>query len=1072
VSEAVAYARGLGVVLVASGGNQGDDGPHFPSGLPGVISVGASTFADERAVFSSYGPTLDLVAPGENILTTAFEDDYVALSGTSFSAPLVAAAAGLLLARAPDLPASQVEAALWGTAFDVGFAGFDHQTGHGRLDAGRALTVPRNASLAILAPGAGSGVDASAPLVITAEGLGLESFVLEAGMGRAPAEFETLHAATGVQAVADTVALWDTSALVASEYTLRLRAVDAYEGTLETRTLVEVDHTSPVISAIAIERLWAEDQRLPFVFFDTDDLARGSLLIQHFPMPGEPQYRTVLGAYRTREHTLRFPGDLPAGTYPFTALAVNAAGLATPPAQGGITPVSTERAMTHALSPTGRELPAGELAPVARDLNDDGRPDLVLMRDEAGQTFGPIAVVGDSLGALVEEARLAQQLLPRDTGDSDGDGRMEILASGAGTAVLIESAAANAYPQSTVWQDARGFAIGFATLAGTPVILGIRSDSLVVWRSTGNAAAWTREAYANFVAPGASIGPTFFVGDVDQDGREEVVVGDVAGHVLAYRETGTGLVPGYALSLPATATPLVSGGDLDQDGWPEVVVDIPVALDATSEALLDRRRHKLFVIGAEAGSGFAITGEVGIAGAESRGNCLRVANLDGDPAPEILLIAAPDLYLFDRQLDESLVPIAYASGFRSTTVAVSDLDRDGRMEVFPGGDRVPELEARDGTIPGPLPPAGLRARIDPDGAILLDWNPGADRFRLYRANGTAVDCATAPVLAEVTVPSYRDPTAGAIATYRVSGFTAGLEGECSLPLTVERETAPRLLEARADGPRGVRVQFSAPMDGSASDLGNYRLTGPADETLPISSAISIATERGRLLVLGRDLEPGPHVLEVGPVRSLAGVALAGPDTAAFQVIPSAPLQPLHLVRAEPAGADAVLALLSAPPDTLAGVDPASFELAGGFTILAAEVESTTVRLRLDASTPLRPGVFRLKLAPGLRGARGETVVVGEGDELELVVGGELVAYPNPYDVGRSVADGVTFAGLDPGAEIVLLDALGRERTRLQAGARGTAYLVVRGRPELTSGVYLFRVEGASGVRIGKLAIRR
>jgi hypothetical protein len=524
--------------------------------------------------------------------------------------------------------------------------------------------------------------------------------------------------------------------------------------------------------------------------------------------------------------------------------------------------------------------------------------------------------------------------------------------------------------------------------------------------------------------------------------------------------------------LPATATPLVSGGDLDQDGWPEVVVDVPVALDAASEALLDRRRHKLFVLGAEPGSGFAITSEVGIAGAESRENCLRVANLDGDPAPEILLIAAPDLYLFDRQLDESLLPIAYASGFRSTTVAVSDLDRDGRLEVFPGGDRVLELEARDGTIPGPLPPAGLRARIDQDGAILLEWNPGADRFRLYRANGAAVDCATAPVLAEVTVPSYRDTTAGAIATYRVSGITAGQEGECSLPLTVARETAPRLLEARADGPRGVRVQFSAPMDGSASDLGNYRLTGPADETLPISSAISIASERGRLLVLGRDLEPGPHVLEVGPVRSLAGVVLAGPNTVGFQVIPSAPLQPLHLVRAEPAGADAVLAGLSAPPDTLAGVFPSSFELAGGFTILAAEVESTTVRLRLDASTPLRPGVFRLRLAPGLRGARGETVVVGEGDELELVVGGELVAYPNPYDVGRAVADGVTFAGLDPGAEIVLLDALGRERTRLQAGARGTAYLVVRGRPEFTSGVYLFRVEGASGVQIGKLAIRR
>ena len=702
VSEAVAYARGLGVVLVASGGNQGDDGPHFPSGLPGVISVGGSNFADERAAFSSFGPTLDLIAPGENILTTAFEDDYVALSGTSFSAPLVTAAAGLLLARAPDLPASQVEAALWGTAFDAGFAGFDLATGHGRLDAGRALTLPRSASLAILAPGAGSGIDASAPLVITAEGLGLESFVIEAGAGRAPAEFVPLNAATGVQAVADTVASWSTTALAAGEYTLRLRAVDAYEGTLETRTLVEVDHTPPVISGLEVEALWTEDQRLPFVFFATDDLARGS--IDLLPPGGGTAFRRITGAYRTPEHTLRFPTDLSPGLYGFGAGATNAAGLSASPVPG-VAPVGATRAMTHALSPTGRELPAAELAPLARDLNADGKQDLVLMREVTGQTFGPIVVVSDSLGVLVEEARLAQQLLPRDTGDSDGDGRMEILASGAGTAVLIESAAPDAFPAQTVWEDRSGFAIGFATLAGAPVIMGIRSDSLLVWRSTGDATVWRREAYPNFAAPGSSIGPTFFVGDVDQDGREEVVVGDVEGHLLAYRETGTGLAPAYQMTLPDAATPLVSGGDLDQDGWPEVVVDVPVALDATSEALLDRRRHQLLVLGAEP-SGFEITSEVGIAGAESRGNCLRVANLDGDPAPEMLLVAAPDLYLFDRQLDESWFPIAYASGFRSSTVAIGDLDADGRMEVFPGGDRVPELEARDGTLPGPRPPPG------------------------------------------------------------------------------------------------------------------------------------------------------------------------------------------------------------------------------------------------------------------------------------------------------------------------------------------------------------------------------
>jgi hypothetical protein len=157
---------------------------------------------------------------------------------------------------------------------------------------------------------------------------------------------------------------------------------------------------------------------------------------------------------------------------------------------------------------------------------------------------------------------------------------------------------------------------------------------------------------------------------------------------------------------------------------------------------------------------------------------------------------------------------------------------------------------------------------------------------------------------------------------------------------------------------------------------------------------------------------------------------------------------------------------------ISGSDPASFSLAGGFAIVGASVESTAVRLSLDPATPLRPGAFLVQLAPGLRGAGGERVVPGEGDRTELVVGGELVAYPNPYDVGRATGDGVTFAGLEAGDEIVLLDALGREISHLNASPRGTAYLTVRGRPEFASGIYLFRVAGPGGVRIGKLAIRR
>ena len=214
---------------------------------------------------------------------------------------------------------------------------------------------------------------------------------------------------------------------------------------------------------------------------------------------------------------------------------------------------------------------------MARDLNGDGKPDLVLMREASGQTFGPIVVVNDSLGVLTEGARLAQQLLPRDTGDSDGDGRMEILASGAGTAVLIESAAPDAFPQST--GRSLGFAIGFALSPGHQSFGW--GDSLLVWRSTGDAAAW-RAGLRQLVAPGASAGPSFlsamstgWPGGSGGGGRR--------GTSRFYQETGTGLASLMRAGLLAASTPLVAG-DLDQTGG-RVVADVPVALDATSEAL-------------------------------------------------------------------------------------------------------------------------------------------------------------------------------------------------------------------------------------------------------------------------------------------------------------------------------------------------------------------------------------------------------------------------------------------------------------------------------------------------------
>ncbi|MDA1021689.1 MAG: S8 family serine peptidase, partial [Cyanobacteria bacterium] len=91
------------------------------SAIPGLISVAAIDQNNKRAFFSNYGNRIDIAAPGTNILSTSFTYNqnsatfdyiYESASGTSFSSPIVAASAGLLLSIKGDLSPAQVRTLL------------------------------------------------------------------------------------------------------------------------------------------------------------------------------------------------------------------------------------------------------------------------------------------------------------------------------------------------------------------------------------------------------------------------------------------------------------------------------------------------------------------------------------------------------------------------------------------------------------------------------------------------------------------------------------------------------------------------------------------------------------------------------------------------------------------------------------------------------------------------------------------------------------------------------------------------------------------------------------------------
>ncbi|WP_421381535.1 S8 family serine peptidase [Bacillus salacetis] len=147
IQEAVQDALEYGITVVAAAGNSGSSEPEYPASFDGVISVGAVDSSSKLAAFSSYGPSVDVVAPGENIYSTAYDggkkSTFRQLSGTSMASPMVAGAASLLLAKDPELTPFQVEMMLESTTRDLGAAGYDTRYGYGLVDIKSALAFDK-----------------------------------------------------------------------------------------------------------------------------------------------------------------------------------------------------------------------------------------------------------------------------------------------------------------------------------------------------------------------------------------------------------------------------------------------------------------------------------------------------------------------------------------------------------------------------------------------------------------------------------------------------------------------------------------------------------------------------------------------------------------------------------------------------------------------------------------------------------------------------------------------------------------------------------------------------------------
>ena len=148
IQDAVNRAWNRGAVLVGAAGNNARWEIFYPASYDHVVSVSATQVEDEFSRWSSYGPKVDVSAPGSSVLTTnctagpcQHEDwgSHTYISGTSFATPNVAGVVALIRARYPGHSPGQIVSRLRNTVDDLGYAGRDDRYGLGRVNAYRAL---------------------------------------------------------------------------------------------------------------------------------------------------------------------------------------------------------------------------------------------------------------------------------------------------------------------------------------------------------------------------------------------------------------------------------------------------------------------------------------------------------------------------------------------------------------------------------------------------------------------------------------------------------------------------------------------------------------------------------------------------------------------------------------------------------------------------------------------------------------------------------------------------------------------------------------------------------------------
>ena len=1089
--DVVKYAYSQNVVLIASSGNSGRNELHYPSGYSEVISVGNSTQEDFVAGNSTWGSTLDLVAPGTNIWSTNMSGKYIESGGTSASAPHVSSAAALILSL-NNFTNEEIRQILKSTTDDIMSAGWDLRSGAGRLNLERALRVLAPSKIGFSFPLMDYATNADTlPIRATVLSPYFVNYSLQVGSDITPTTWTPLIT-NGLNQLDETeIYRLNISGYTDGIYTLRLIVTLNNGRTLEERVHFHIMRTAPEVVEVGLGPIYYGERSTINAEFFTN---QSSIMRMYYRVYGETNYSYVtLDGFNTNNQFVKnlhygfIPTEIvqPNTLYQVYFEAENLAGLKT-------TVVDSTNNNLPFLIPT-EELPEQTQYSQMPFLLTDGtviykEPVSFLSNNNNEILSQPFREGVDFVffNYTLENEQFIQhqtdsllRRFPLHYGDFNNNGLKDLLTINQSNIVLLEQTQSGSFSFSKKDSTTKLFypvLIDELLNDGTKYLITQNEspDRYLIWKLNSDLSTSLVDS-TFYTARPDSFGSNYttrsmLVDDIDNDGIKEIWFVDDDGDIKSYK-VNLGLninksdsMNVYGLS-PVFQQDILSSGDYNGDGKKDIAILYSTNSIAPAFLLLivTFNNHsptilmqKVFLDQSEGyGGGLGVGADIY--------QSLKFVDIDNDGNDELILNIFPSSYIIKHTNGEDKI-IFYAEGSNTKNVFSGDLNQNGVTEIcFKINDSYRFFEfTNSNRTAAPVNFTGYNTSTQ---NIKLMWQGTGTKYYVYKGmepdNIVLVDSVSEREFNDSNVLS------NSFYYYAIQAYDPTKpEPYSALSKTIEvySHTPGKPDSAYSNSNRSVIVRFTEKMKNVIENLQSFEIV-----SVGFPNSVSPNTQYSYLLTFNTNLPEGQQKLIVKNIKDLYGSPITT-DTLDFNVVPVPEVESFYISSFELLNPNRIKVVFNYSVDatTAANVNNYKFEPENNVTSVDIDQnDSRIIYLNVNKQKPVGSigREYRLQIIGLTSSATSGSLKINEGAGSYIVLTSfakdlnDVYVYPNPakIDGGRGI---LMFANLPQRAKINIWSVSGKYIAEIieTDGNGGYEYDLKNVNGELLdSGIYIYRI---------------